>query len=136
MSEQEALIKEKDDQIETLTKERDELKEAQEKAEKDKLIAEAQKAVKEAVDQAELPDAAKARLIEQYKDAESADGIVESIQAEKDYIAKLSESGNVKGLGASKPENDDDEKSKKALKESYIRSGMSEADADVAVNGR
>jgi len=80
--------------------------------------AEAQATIKEAVDKAELPDAAKERLIERFKDAESADGIEEAIQSEKDYIAKLAEAGKVKGLGGSKPET---EKDKEALKESLKR---------------
>ncbi len=137
----EEQVREKDDQIETLTKERDELKEAAEKAEKDKAKAEAQAVVKEAVDKAELPDAAKERLTEKFKDAESADGIEEAIQFEKDYIAKLSESGKVKGLGQSQA---DDDKDKEALKESfkktYIAQGESEEDAEKlaesAVSGR
>ena len=112
--ENEELIKEKDDQIATLTTERDALKEAALQAEKDKAKAEAQAAIKEAVDKAPLPDAAKERLVERFKDAESADGIAEVIQSEVDYIAKLAESGKVKGMGPSKT---DPEKDKAALKE-------------------
>ncbi|GAH71236.1 unnamed protein product, partial [marine sediment metagenome] len=139
--ENEEKITELEGQITTLTKERDDLKEAAEKAEKEKVKAEAQATIKEAVDKAELPDAAKERLTERFKDAESADGIEEAIQSEKDYIAKLAEAGKVKGLGPTKT---DPEKDKAALKESfkksYIAQGKSEEEAEklaeTAVSGR
>ena len=116
--ENEELIKEKDEQIATLTKERDSLKEAAEKAEREKVKAEAQATIKETVDKAELPEAAKERLLERFKDAENADGIEEAVKAEVEYIAKLSESGKVRNLGGSKP---DPEKDREALKESFKR---------------
>ena len=133
--ESEEKITELEGQIETLTKERDGLKEAAEKAEKDKAKAEAQVAIKEAVDKAELPDAAKERLIERFKDAESADGIEEAIQSEVDYIAKLSEAGKVKGLGGTKT---NPEKDKEALKESFKRMHpeWTEDQINIAVTGR
>jgi len=113
--ENEELIKEKDDQIATLTTERNELKEAAEKAIKEKAKADAQAVIKEAVEKAELPDASKEVLIERFKDAATADGITEAIEAEKNYVAKLSESGLVKGFGGTKPNT---EKDREALKES------------------
>jgi len=128
-------ITELEGQIETLTTERDNLKEAAEKAEKEKAQAEAQALIKEAVDKAELPDAAKERLIERFKDAESAEGIEEAIKAEADYIAKLSEAGKVKNLGGSTP---NPEKDKEALKESFKRMNPEWTDAqlETAVSGR
>ncbi len=132
--ENEALIKEKDEQIATLTTERDALKEAAEKAEKATAKAEAQATIKEAVDKAELPDAAKERLLERFKDAENADEIVEAIESEVAYIAKLSEAGKVKGLGsASAPTL---EKDHEALVESFGRMGMDKESAEVAASGR
>ena len=139
--ESEERITELEGQITTLTKERDDLKEAALQAEKDKAKAEAQATIKEAVDKAELPDAAKERLTERFKDAESADGIEEAIQSEKDYIAKLAEAGKVKGLGQTKT---DPEKDKEALKESfkksYIAQGKTEEEAEkmaeTSVSGR
>ena len=127
--ENEKLIEEKDEQIATLTKERDELKEAAEKAEKDKAKAEAQATIKEAVDKAELPNAAKERLIERFKDAESADGIEEAVKSEIDYIAKLAEAGKVKGLG---PTTTDTEKDSEALKESLKASHPEWTDEQLA----
>jgi len=133
--ENEAKITELEGQIETLTKERDDLKEAAEKAEKDRAKAEAQAVIKEAVDKAELPEAAKERLIERFKDAESADGIEEAIKMEIDYIAKLAESGKVKGLGATQSS---PEKDREALKESFkkLHPEWDEAQLETAVSGR
>ena len=129
----EERIKELEGNIETLTTERDSLKEAALKAEKDKAKAEAQAVIKEAVDKAELPGAAKERLIERFKDAESADAIEEAIKSEVNYIAKLSEAGKVKGFGGSTPS---PEKDKEALKESFKRLGMSDNEAETAAVGR
>ena len=130
-------IKTKDTEIEALTTERDSLKEANEKVVKEAAKAEAQAAIKEAVDKAELPEAAKERLIERYKDAETADGIVEAIQSEVDYIAKLSEAGKVKGLGSSK-EIPDAEKAKEALKEACkaLNPDYTDAQVETFVTGR
>lgn len=133
--ENEGKIKELEVQIETLTTERDDLKTKMAEAEKEKAKAEAQAVIKEAVDKAELPVAAKERLMERFKDAESADGIEEAIKAEVDYIAKLSEAGKVKGLGATKS---DPEKDKEALKESFKRMHpeWSDEQVETAVTGR
>ena len=130
-------IKTKDTEIEALTTERDSLKEANEKVVKEAAKAEAQATIKEAVDKAELPEAAKERLIERYKDAETADGIVEAIQSEVDYIAKLSEAGKVKGLGSSK-EIPDAEKAKEALKEACkaLNPDYTDAQVETFVTGR
>ncbi|KKK75101.1 hypothetical protein LCGC14_2877120, partial [marine sediment metagenome] len=92
-------IAELEGQVGTLTTERDDFKTKAEEGDKARAIAEAQAAIKEAVEQAELPEAAKAQLVARYKDAETAEGIAEAIQAEKEYIGRLSEAGKVKGLG-------------------------------------
>lgn len=113
--ENEERVKELEGQITTLTTERDGLKEAAEKAEKDKVKAEAQATIKEAVEKAELPTAAKERLIERFKDAESAEGIEEAIKSESDYIAKLTEAGKVINLGVTEV---DAKKTREELKES------------------
>jgi len=133
--ENEERITELEGQITTLTTERDALKEAAEKAVKDAAKAEAQATIKEAVDKAELPDAAKQRLIERFKDAETADGIAEAITDEVDYIAKLAEAGKVKGLGPSGPVSEED---KKALRESFKRlhPEWDDKQLDTAVEGR
>ncbi|GAH81096.1 unnamed protein product, partial [marine sediment metagenome] len=131
----EERVTELEGQITDLTTERDDLKTKITEAEKEKAKAEAQATIKEAVDKAELPNAAKERLIERFKDAESADGIVEAIQSEVDYIAKLSEAGKVKGFGGSQP---NAEKDREALKESFKRMHPEWTDAQIetAVSGR
>jgi len=131
----ETRITELEGQIESLTTERDGLKEAADAAEKDKARAEAQAVIKEAVDKAELPAAAKERLIERFADADSAEGITEAIQSEVDYIAKLSEAGKVKGMGPSQVSS---EKDKEALEESVkkLHPDYTEAQVETFVAGR
>jgi len=104
----EAEIKDRDGQIETLTKERDGLKTQMEEAARIALIAETKAIVEKAVGEAELPDASKTRLIAQFADATSADGVKEAIKAEISYVAEIKESGKVQGLGASIPANEGD----------------------------
>jgi len=129
----EERVTELEGQITTLTTERDDLKTKITEAIKEKAKAEAQATIKEAVDKAELPPAAKERLIERFKDSESAEGIEEAIKSEVDYIAKLSEAGTVKGMGESKS---DPAKDHEALKESFKRLGMTDEQAETAVAGR
>ncbi len=131
----EEQITELEGQITTLTTERDDLKTKMAEAVKEKAKAEAQALIKEAVDKAELPEAAKERLIERFKDAESAEGITEAIKSEVDYIAKLAEAGKVKGLGPSGPVTEDE---KKALRESFkkLHPEWTDAQLETAVTGR
>lgn len=131
----EEQIKEKDTAIEALTKERDELKVKITEADKARAKAEAQAIIKEAIAKAELPDAAKKKLTEQFKEAEKADGVTEAIKAEADYIAKLAEAGKVKGMGGSQP---NPEKDKKDLRESFktMHPEWTDAQLEVAVSGR
>ncbi len=133
--ENEERVTELEGQIETLTTERDSLKEAALQAKKEKTKAEAQATIKEAVDKAELPDAAKERLLERFKDTESAEGIEEAIKSEVDYIAKITEGGKVKGLGVSKS---DPVKDAEALKESFkkMHPEWTDAQLETAVTGR
>ena len=128
--ESEERIKELEGQNETLTTENTDLKTSISEAEKAKTKADAQASIKEAVDKAEgLPDAAKEKLLERFKDAETADGVTEAIQSEKDYIAKLSETGKVKNLGPSKEDKAVD------LTESFKALGLSDAEAEIAAKG-
>lgn len=130
----EEKVTELEGQVNTLTTERDDLQTKVSEAEKEKAKADAQAVIKEAVDKAELPDAAKEMLVARFKDAESAEGIEEAIKTEIDYIAKLSEAGKVKGMGPTKV---DTEKDAKALKESFKRSHpeWSDEQIDIAVKG-
>ena len=129
----EEKVKELEENISTLTTERDELQGKITEAEKEKAKAEARAIIKEAVDKAELPNAAKEKVLERFKDAESAEGIEEAIKSEIDYIAKLSEAGKVKDLGASKPEVSND-----SLKESWkkLNPEWTDKQIEIAVSGR
>lgn len=128
-------ITELEGENETLTTENTALKGQITEAEKAKAKADAQASIKEAVDKATLPNAAKERLIERFVDAESADGIAEAIQSEIDYIAKLSEASKVKNLGPSQPATEAEEK---ALREAIKRANpdFTDAQVEVAVSGR
>lgn len=129
----ETKLAESEKTVAAVTKERDELKAKITEAEKAQRIAEAKSKIDEAIGKSELPEAAKVRLAESFKGREKVDGITEAIKSEADYITALKESGKVKDLGGSKP---DPEKSRKELKESFLRLGMTDAQAETAVNGR
>ena len=135
MSEQEDKVKVLEGQVVTLTTERDDARGKLTEAEKAQRKAEAKSKLDEAIGKSELPDAAKLRIQERFKDAESAKGIAEAIKAEVDYIAALKEAGKVKGMGGSQP---DPEKGKEALKESFKRMhpDWTESQLKVAVEGR
>jgi hypothetical protein len=84
-----------------LIKEKIELAAKIEEAAKAKARTEAQTVITAAIGKSTLPDAAKERLSEHFKEAENAGGIDVAIKVEADYLAKLTESGKVKGLGVS-----------------------------------
>ena len=128
-------ITELEGQNETLTTENTGLKDKITEAEKAQAKADAQAAIKEAVDKAELPDVSKSRLVERFKDADTSDGIEEAIKSEVDYIATLAESGKVRGLGKSKPP---DETNLEKLRESAKRNHPDESDAwiETFITGR
>jgi len=125
----EEKVKELETNIENLTKERDELKGKITEAERAQRIAEAKSKIDEAISKAELPEPSKARLLEHFKSAETADGVTEAIKAELDYIAALKEAGKVKGLGSTSEPN----VAKDQLKESFKRLGMTDKEAEIAV---
>ena len=131
--EQDEKVKELETSVTTLTTERDELKGKITAAEKAQRIAEAKSVIDEAISKSELPDAAKKRIAEKFAGVEVAEAIAEAIKSENDYVNALKETGKVKGMGATKS---DPEADRKALKESFKRLGMSDAQAETAVAGR
>jgi hypothetical protein len=106
-----------------LTKENTELK---------KATAQAQ--IKEAVEKTKLPDPAKARILAMFKEATTLAGLEEAIKAETDYVAILTESGKVKGMGPQGKA--DTEATRKALEESFQGMGLSKEAAKIAADGR
>ena len=133
VAEQEEKITELEGTVETLTTENTGLKAKISEAEKAQKVAEAKSIIDEAISKSELPEAAKARIVEKFKDSESADGVEDAIKAEKEYIEALKESGKPKDLGGSQP---DKEKTKKELVESFKRLGMTEEQAKEAAGVR
>ena len=135
MQEQEAKIAELTETIATLTSEKEALVATATAAEKARLIAEAKAIVEKAVGEADLPEAAKTRVLAKYAEAESADGLDEAIKAESDYVKEIREAGKVKGLGGSAPST---EASKKALRESFkkLNPDWTDDQLETAVNGR
>jgi len=133
--EMEETIKENEKTIADLTEENKTLKEAAEKAENEKAIAETKATVDEAVGKADLPDPAKKRVLAQFKESKTADGLEDAIKAEQEYVAELSEAGKVKGMGSTEPSKDG---GKDALRESFKRDNPDWTDKqlDAAVNGR
>ena len=121
-------------QVTTLTAERDTLKEAQAQAEKDRAKADAQAVIKEAVNKAELPEAAKTKLMEAHKEDESGEGIEEAIKAEKTYIAALTGKGKITDLGPSDTKTD--EKVKEDLVEAFTELTGSKEAGEIAAKGR
>ena len=125
-------VKELEATITALTAERDELKAKISEAEKAKRIAEAKLVIDEAVSKAELPDAAKKRIAEKFMNAETAEGLTEAIKVESDYVSAIRETGKVKDMGGGKP---DPEVTRKELKESFKKLGLTDAQAEIAVKG-
>ena len=130
----EEKITELEGQITTLTKERDGLQAKFTEAEKAQRKAEAKSEIDKAVGKSELPEPARVRLLEKFKDAETADGLEDAIKSEKDYVASLLEAGKVKGMGG----HTDTKAGKEALKESFKRMHpeYSEDQLETAVEGR
>jgi len=114
----------------------DRLREAQ-------VIQEAGKIVAKALEKSTLPEITKTRLLESVpKLARMKDGkfdeaafntaVTEAVKTETDYVAKLTESGKVKGMGGSAGSSDKDTAK---LKESWINTfkaqGKSQKDAEI-----
>ncbi len=136
MADIEEKVKELEGQVESLTSERDTAVSALEEAKVEQAKAEAKSIIDKAIAESELPDISKEKLAERFADAVDAEGIEEAITAEKDYVAKVTESGKVTGLGAKKA--DDPKDSMEALKESYKRFNPSASDEEIEtfVTGR
>lgn len=130
----EERVKELEGQVESLTTERDDAVNKLSEVEKAKAKAEAQAIITEALGKAELPEKAKERLSERFKEAETADGIQEAIQSEAEYVAALTEKGKVKDLGLTHEEPEG--KSKEKLEEAFTELLGSPEAGKIAARGR
>ena len=128
-------VTELEGQVATVTGERDVALAKITEAEKAQRIAEAKSAIAEAIGKSELPEAARKRLVEKFKESESADGITEAIQVETEYVNALKEASKPKKLGGSQPNPEED---KKAPRESFktMHPEWTEEQLDTAVAGR
>ena len=135
-------VAELEGEIATRTEERDGLQTQLDEAEKQKRIDDAQKAIAEIVDNdADLKEATRVRIKEQFKDAETEEGVAEAVEAEKKYIAELNDGGAIRELG--RTETETPEKVRARIKENakrrYLNDGKTEEEAermaDIYVNG-
>ena len=128
-------VKELEEQIGTLTNERDEAVKKITEAEKAQRVAEAKSVIDKAISEAELPEAAKAKLTARFEAVESADGIEDAIKAEIDYVNALKEASKPRNLGPSDPNPED---GKKALTESFkkLHPEWTDEQVESAVKGR
>ncbi|PKG31282.1 hypothetical protein, partial [Methanoregula sp.] len=115
----------------------DRLREAQ-------VIQEAGKIVAKALEKSALPAITKARLIEtvpklarmkdgKFDEAAFTEAVTTAIKTETDYVAKLTESGKVKGMGGSGGSGtpSDGTKLKEAFKQQYLREGLTVEQAEL-----
>lgn len=104
-------------------------------AEKAQRIAATKMELEEALAQVDLPEAVVTRLRERFQGAETTEGMVVAIQAERDYLRKLNEAGVVRDFGEG--EGDPTDKTEDRLSRSIAGAfGLSEAAAKTAVMGR
>lgn len=111
------------------------------------VLIEAKKFVDGKLKEAEIPDITKARLAKDLSvapvikegkldEAEYEKKIKETVDAEIKYLAKLSESGKIKGMGDTSLSDEDKEKAKKKLTEGFKSLGLTEDQARSASAGR
>jgi hypothetical protein len=127
MDEKDTTIKELKEANETLTTENGELQESVTANEEATAKTKAQGEIVTLISESELPDPTKARLTEQFKEAQSIDGVAEAIESAKTEIAALTESGKVAGLGVTEPDAlEPDKEAQASLRESNIDRYMSQ----------
>ena len=88
--------------------------------------------------ESKLPDAAQNRIRAQFKDAVAVDGMKEAIDAEREYIKSFANPTRVTNLGKENNGTNADAAAdaRKSMKESFMKSGMSEKEAELAAAGR
>jgi len=111
------------------------------------VLIEAKKFVAEKLQEAKIPDITKARLAEEFSakpvvkagkldEAEYEKKIKEAVDVEVKYLAKLSESGKIKGMGDGAGGEEDKKKTQERLTEGFKTLGLTEDQAKLASAGR
>ncbi|GAH82068.1 unnamed protein product [marine sediment metagenome] len=111
------------------------------------VLIEAKKFVDGKLKEAEIPDITKERLAKDLSEkpvvkegkldeAEYEKEIKKAVDAEVKYLAKLSESGKIKGMGASEVSEEDKKKANEKLTEGFKSIGLTEDQAKSASAGR
>lgn len=140
----ETQLKEANEKIAGLEAEKTTLAEKVARLEEGELLRETRAFVAESLP-AELPDLTKARLLETLSvkpivkdgalDREAMKEAVDAaVKTEVEYLAGITESGTIRGMGAGQTETEDTDK--QALKESFMRAGLTEEQAEIAAQGR
>lgn len=111
------------------------------------VLIEAKKFVDGKLKEAEIPDITKERLAkdlsekpivkeDKLDEAEYEKKIKEAVDAEVAYLAKLSESGKIKGMGDGEVSEEDKKKAQEKLTEGFKKLGLTEEQAKSASQGR
>ena len=150
----EKALKEAQDALVTEKKAKEELETENARLKEVIVLGKAKAFVSEKLAEQEIPELTRTRLAESLsKDPPVKDGeldekafetkIAEAVKAEVDYLAKLTGSGDIKGLGGSEPPEGDAEglaKLKETWKQKYMDEGASaevaERMAEISVRGR
>jgi hypothetical protein len=142
-----AEIKELEEANTKLEEEKSELTEENARLKESAVLREARDIVTEKVGKAELPDITKERLVENLVKSppmkegeldreEFVKDIDEAVTSESDYIAKVTKSGEIRGMGSSESKGN----LKESFKASFLRAGKSEEEAEkmaeIAATGR
>ncbi len=128
----------------TLKETNDQLAQENARLKEGEILREAKAYVAESLP-AELPELTRARLQESLEkrpvvkdgalDTEAMkEAIDAAVKTEVEYLAGITESGKIRGMGATQQPGETPDK--QALKESFMRTGMTEEQAEIAAQGR
>jgi len=136
-----------DEKLKKLEETNSKLEEENKRLKESLILREARDFVSEQLKEAKLPDITKQRLVESLaqkpmlKDGELDKDeykkkIKEAIDAEVDYLAKVTGSGKIKGMGEGGSGDVNLEEVEKTLESSFARLGLTESAAKIAAKGR
>ncbi|MBN1320158.1 MAG: hypothetical protein JXA87_04865, partial [Thermoleophilia bacterium] len=141
----ETKLKEATEKLTALEAEHTTLKEESARLKEGAILREAEAFVAQALPE-DLPELTRARLLESLaKKPPVKDGALDkeafkeaidaAVKVELDYLAGVTESGTIRGMGAA-AQGSESRDDRKALKESFVRAGLSEQEAELAAAGR